>query len=141
MSSTSKYQLIYRVVRRIPTGRVSTYGRVADLAGLPGHARLVGYALHAVPDHSAVPWHRVVNALGGISTRRSEPGGAVVQRLRLEKEGVEFDLRGRVPLQRFGWRPREPRREPRDETGTPGPGTGRAAPRRSRRRTPDIRGA
>lgn len=138
MTTASKYELIYRVVRRIPAGCVSTYGRVAELAGLPGHARLVGYALHAVPDHSAVPWHRVVNAQGGISTRRSEPGGGVVQRLRLEREGVEFDLRGRIPLRRFGWRPRESRPDPGDETGTPAAGTGKSAPRRSRKRTPDL---
>ena len=106
MDPDGKYERIYAVVRRIPRGKVSTYGRVAEMAGLPGHARLVGYALHAVPDHSAVPWHRVVNARGGISTRRSESGGAVVQRLRLEQEGVEFDARGRLSLKRFGWAPR-----------------------------------
>jgi len=103
MEPDGKYQKIYAVVRRIPGGRVSTYGRVAAEAGLPGHARLVGYALHALPDHSPVPWHRVVNVRGAISTRRSEPGGAVVQRLRLEREGVEFDARGRISLERFGW--------------------------------------
>lgn len=99
---------ILAVVRRIPRGRVSTYGRVAELAGLPRQARLVGYALAAVEDGRGVPWHRVINAQGGISTRSVGPGGSVLQRLRLEEEGVEFDARGRVSLERFGWRPRWP---------------------------------
>ena len=57
---SSSYQRIYAVVRRIPEGRVATYGQVASLAGLAGQARQVGYALHALPDGTAVPWHRVV---------------------------------------------------------------------------------
>ena len=73
------YQRIYAVVRQIPEGRVATYGQVASLAGLAGQARQVGYALHALPDGTAVPWHRVVNASGGISLR-SLPGGDLVQR-------------------------------------------------------------
>jgi methylated-DNA-protein-cysteine methyltransferase related protein len=96
---------IYDVVRQIPVGRVSTYGDVAVVAGMPGQARLVGYALHALPGHSAVPWHRVINARGGISTGRAFPGGELVQRQLLEAEGIEFDARGRVPLQRFRWQP------------------------------------
>lgn len=99
---------ILAVVRRIPRGRVSTYGRVAELAGLPGQARLVGYALAAAEDGSGVPWHRVINAQGGISTRSVGPGGSVLQRLRLEEEGVEFNARGRVSLERYVWRPRRP---------------------------------
>ncbi len=106
MSLDDFYERIYTVVRRIPRGRVSTYGRVAELAGLPRHARLVGYALHALPEHSAVPWHRVVNARGAISTRRVGAGGDLPQRIRLEAEEVEFDARGRIPLERFAWRPR-----------------------------------
>jgi methylated-DNA-protein-cysteine methyltransferase-like protein len=101
----SSYQRIYRIVRRIPAGRVATYGQVATLAGLAGHARQVGYALHALPEETAVPWHRVVNAAGRIS-RRSLPGGELVQRLLLEREGVSLDARGRVPLRRIGWTPR-----------------------------------
>ena len=63
----SLYDRIYEVVCRIPRGRVAAYGQVAAEAGLPGHARLVGYALHNLPDDTDVPWHRVVNARGGIS--------------------------------------------------------------------------
>jgi len=93
------------VVRRIPKGRVATYGQVASLAGLAGHARQVGYALHALPDGTVVPWHRVVNAAGRISTRAT-PGGELVQRLLLEKEGIRLDGRGRVPLDQLRWTPR-----------------------------------
>ena len=99
------YELIYSVVRRIPRGRVATYGQVATLAGLDGHARQVGYALNALPDATAVPWHRVVNAAGRISVRAA-PGGELVQQLLLEKEGVRLDARGRIPLDRLRWQPR-----------------------------------
>ena len=102
---SSSYQRIYAVVRRIPEGRVATYGQVASLAGLAGHARQVGYALHALPDGTAIPWHRVVNANGGISLR-SMPGGELVQRGLLEREGIPLDPRGRVPLARVRWLPR-----------------------------------
>jgi len=97
---------IYAAVRRIPRGRVATYGQVAALAGLPGHARQVGYALAALPAGSAVPWHRVINAQGRISLRREGPPAGLPQRLRLEGEGVTFDAGGRVSLARHGWVPR-----------------------------------
>lgn len=99
------YQRIYAVVRRIPQGRVATYGQVASLAGLTGHARQVGYALHALPAGSVVPWHRVVNASGRISPRAT-PGGELVQQVLLAKEGIDLDLRGRVALDRVRWMPR-----------------------------------
>lgn len=94
------------MVRRIPRGRVATYGQVARLANLPGHARLVGYALAALDDRSRVPWHRVVNARGRISPRREEGPECVLQRLRLEREGVVFNSRGEIRLEIFRWRPR-----------------------------------
>ncbi|HXV86188.1 MAG TPA: MGMT family protein [Gemmatimonadales bacterium] len=97
--------LIYAAVRRIPRGRVATYGQIARLAGLAGHARQVGYALHALPRGTTVPWHRVVNARGAISLR-AVPGPELEQRLRLEAEGVRFDARGRIALTRFQWRVR-----------------------------------
>jgi methylated-DNA-protein-cysteine methyltransferase related protein len=99
------YELIYSVVRRIPRGRVATYGQIATLAGLTGHARQVGYALNALQDGSVVPWHRVVNAAGRISARAT-PGGELVQQILLEKEGVRLDARGRIPLDRLRWQPR-----------------------------------
>ena len=96
---------VYQVVRRIPRGKVATYGQIAELAGLPGHARQVGYALNALPPGTVVPWHRVINARGEVS-RRAIPGAELSQRLLLEKEGVRFDGRGRVALERVRWRPR-----------------------------------
>lgn len=104
-ASRSSYERIYAVVRRIPRGRVATYGQVAQLAGLPGHARQVGYALHAMATERPVPWHRVMNARGEVSVR-SEPGGDSAQRAFLEREGVVFDRSGRVDLARYQWRPR-----------------------------------
>jgi methylated-DNA-protein-cysteine methyltransferase-like protein len=101
----SGYARIYAVVRRIPRGRVATYGQVARLAGIPGHARQVGYALHAMATEGPVPWHRVINARGEIS-RRSHPGSDEEQRQFLELEGVAFNASGRVDLARYQWRPR-----------------------------------
>ena len=101
--SNDSYRRIYAVVRRIPRGRVASYGQVAALAGLPGHARQVGYALHALT-LDKVPWQRVVNAAGAISAR-SEPRFEEMQRGLLEREGVIFDANGRIPLSRFQWRP------------------------------------
>jgi len=98
------FRRIYSVVARVPRGRVATYGQVARLAGLAGQARIVGYALAALPQGTSLPWHRVVNALGGISQRAEGPYGHI-QRARLEKERVSFDGRGRIPLERFRWRP------------------------------------
>ncbi len=100
----SRYQAIYRVVKRIPKGRVATYGQIAELAGLGGHARQVGYALHALDDSMSVPWHRVINARGEISLRGMYAGD--IQRQLLEREGVDFDDRDRIDLARYRWRPR-----------------------------------
>jgi methylated-DNA-protein-cysteine methyltransferase related protein len=102
---SDSYARIYAVIRRIPHGRVATYGQVAALAGLAGHARQVGYALHALPAATAVPWHRVINAAGGVS-RRASPGAELTQRQLLEEEGIAFDLRGRVRLAKVRWKPR-----------------------------------
>jgi methylated-DNA-protein-cysteine methyltransferase related protein len=104
-----RYARIWSVVRRIPRGRVATYGQIAELAGLDGHARQVGYALHNLPSRSNVPWHRVINAKGEISPR-SAGDSHELQRLLLEAEGVELDLAGRVDLARFRWKKRGDRR-------------------------------
>jgi len=99
------YARIYAVVKRVPRGRVATYGQIAALAGIPGAARQVGYALHATPRAVRIPWQRVVNAQGMVS-RRADPDDEIHQRRLLEAEGVRFDARGRIPLARYGWRPR-----------------------------------
>ena len=109
-SSSQRYRQILRVVERIPPGRVATYGQVAALAGFPGQARQVGYALHALPAGSEVPWQRVINARGEVSPR-AEEGWEHYQRHLLEEEGVIFDDAGRVDLLRFRWDPdRRPQR-------------------------------
>ena len=100
----SAYSLIYVAVRQIPHGRVATYGQIASLAGLSGRARQVGYALHSLAEGNDVPWHRVINARGEVSPR-STPGWDGLQRHRLEEEGIDFSLRGRIDLERYRWEP------------------------------------
>ena len=95
--------LILEAVRSIPKGRVSTYGAVAELAGLPRRARLVGTVLRQTPSTRAVPWFRVINSSGRISFPLGSEAHAR-QRKRLEAEGVDF-VGGRVDLRRFGWQP------------------------------------
>lgn len=95
------YERIYHEVRRIPKGRVATYGQIAALAGIPRQPRRVGYALSALKD-DGVPWHRVVNAKGEIS-RRADPGDENYQRILLEQEGVVFDANGRIALDKYRW--------------------------------------
>jgi len=97
------YARILAVVRRIPRGRVATYGQVAALAGYPTAPRLAGYALFSLPDGTPIPWHRVVAVNGKLSIGRLSPDGAITQRLRLEKEGVRFNGRGYVQIERFQW--------------------------------------
>lgn len=100
----SKRERIYAVVRQIPAGQVATYGDIAALAGLPGHARQVGYALFALPEFTDVPWHRVINAKGMISIGRARPGGEIMQQRLLEQEGVSF-INGKTDLRRYRWQP------------------------------------
>lgn len=103
--ASDRYRRIYQVVRRIPRGRVATYGQIAELAGFPGQARQVGYALHALDNEARVPWQRVVNARGAISL--GELGGAAsLQRALLESEGVRFGSDGTIALATYQWRPR-----------------------------------
>jgi methylated-DNA-protein-cysteine methyltransferase-like protein len=99
---------ILAVVHRIPRGRVATYGQIAAIAGYAHAPRLAGYALHALPEGSPLPWHRVLGAGGRLSLAKLSPHGALTQRMRLEREGVTFDARGRVDLARYGWRPGRP---------------------------------
>lgn len=100
----SRWRSYYRIVERIPQGQVATYGQVAALAGFPGNAREVGFALAALPEGTELPWQRVINARGEVSPRR-ESGRDGFQRHLLEEEGVPFGPGGRVDLERFGWEP------------------------------------
>ena len=94
---------IYDMVRRIPAGKVTTYGRIAELVG-GCTARMVGYAMAALKRGKApdVPWQRVINAQGKVSIHGDGFGNAI-QRMKLEEEGVIFDPNGRIDLSRFGW--------------------------------------
>jgi len=112
----------YRVVSRIPRGKVATYGQVAALAGFARHARQVGYALGDLPHGSDLPWHRVVNARGEVSPRAT-PGWEEVQKDLLEQEEVFFGPHDRIDLTRYGWKPRG--RQPRSTQAQ-----ARAEPRR-----------
>jgi len=96
------YRRVYRVVRHIPKGRVATYGVLARLAGRPGAARTVGWALSALPADADVPWWRVLNASGRISLSAQEHT-SVVQRALLLREGIRFAPGGAVNLSVFGW--------------------------------------
>jgi methylated-DNA-protein-cysteine methyltransferase-like protein len=98
-SSTRAWAQICQTVQAIPRGRVASYGQVAELAGLPGRARLVGRVLSLLPPNSRVPWQRVVNARGELSLRGED---AARQRRLLEREGVRFSSTGRVDMRRFG---------------------------------------
>lgn len=101
----SRYEIIWNTVRRIPRGRVATYGQIADVSGMDGHARLVGYAMHALPRGSDVPWHRVLSATGRISL----PGPAGRrQRALLESEGIRFLASGKIDFKKFRWKVTQP---------------------------------
>ena len=93
------WQPVYRLVKKIPRGRVTTYGELAKALSLPGGARAIGYALAACPAGAGIPWHRVLGAGGRI--RVPEPHAELQQRL-LEAEGVSIE-HGRANLERFGW--------------------------------------
>jgi methylated-DNA-protein-cysteine methyltransferase-like protein len=89
---------IYELVRRIPPGKVLTYGRVASMLNVPLGARAVGWAMRELPSGSEVPWQRVINASGGISTHYLDSNGKLLQQVLLEAEGVRFNESGKVKL-------------------------------------------
>ena len=97
---TRFHRAVHRIVRRIPRGQVATYGQIAAMLGWPRAARAVGRAMRDCPP--GLPWHRVVNASGGISLRPNV-SGMLTQRLLLEQEGVPV-RKGRVRLDRHRWR-------------------------------------
>lgn len=116
-----RFAAIYQVVRRIPRGRVLTYGQVAELAGMPGAARVVGAAMRASGTDLGLPWQRVVGKRGpgtGL-VRIHDAMGAGMQRALLEAEGVAFTDAGGISLAAYGWipstlpRPRHPGRRGR----------------------------
>jgi len=100
--SAEVYRRIYAAIKKIPCGRVATYAQIARMAGLPGHARQVGYALRILKNDS-VPWQRIINAQGKISER--EPRLKKSQRAKLAAEGIAFNAGGRISLPRYQWKP------------------------------------
>ena len=101
MTAAAFAETVYRLVRRVPRGRVATYGQIAALLDRPRAARAVGGAMRQCPAN--IPWHRIVNAQGGISRRR-RTSSMMTQRILLEQEGVRF-RRGRVWLRHHRWQP------------------------------------
>ncbi len=93
----------YEIIVRIPPGQVATYGQIATLAGRRGHARQVGYALAATPEHLDLPWHRVINAQGRVSPRSHSRLHEFQEEL-LRREGIEL-TNGKVDLSRYLWNP------------------------------------
>ena len=98
---SSFFAKVYRLVQRVPSGRVVSYGAVARMLEHPHAARTVGWAMHSIPQGMDVPWWRVINSKGRISLSRRD--GASRQRELLEAEGVAFDERGFVDWERYGW--------------------------------------
>lgn len=98
--SSSFFSRVYTLVRKIPRGKVATYGQIARAIGAPGAARTVGWAMHDCP--ADVPWHRVVNVRGEISLRPT--AGYHEQRARLKAEGLKFNRTGVIDLKKYGWK-------------------------------------
>jgi methylated-DNA-protein-cysteine methyltransferase-like protein len=96
------YNKVYDVVKRIPRGKVTTYGKIAAMIGAPGSAKIVGWALHSNPDPGTIPCHRVVNRNGETSGSFAF-GGPDVQKQLLESEGVIFSPEGNVDLGKCLW--------------------------------------
>lgn len=99
------YDRIYEIVRQIPWGQVATYGQVAELAGMIGKPRLVGYALYRVSDADEIPWHRVINAKGEVSRSPHRNGSDYLQQSLLEAEEIHFSPAGRIDLGTYRWQP------------------------------------
>jgi methylated-DNA-protein-cysteine methyltransferase related protein len=107
------YSRIYKVVRKIPKGAVATYGQVAELAGIPGGARVAGAAMKTSQPSDQLPWQRVIGKAGKLRGRIAihDPVGAAVQRQLLEGEGIRVGETGLVPLDVYGWLTSTPRKK------------------------------
>ena len=92
----------YETIAGVPYGKVATYGQIATLAGYPGRARQVGFALAGMPEEWDLPWHRIINAQGKVSPRSDH--NHLLQYALLANEGVVFTAQ-RIDLNQFGWRP------------------------------------
>jgi methylated-DNA-protein-cysteine methyltransferase related protein len=111
--SAAYRERVYEIVRRIPTGRVMTYGQIAEILGEGYTPRTVGFVMHAANEETT-PWQRVINSQGACSTGRVILPPDKQQRM-LEAEGVVFDARGRCDLGRYRWTPEGAERAEEDE--------------------------
>lgn len=100
--ASNTFNLVYEIVKKIPAGKVTTYGQVAHLMGNPHFSQVVGFALHANPSQSTIPCHRVVNRFGGLAEAFLF-GGINQQRELLAKEGITFLEDGNVDLKKHMW--------------------------------------
>lgn len=103
-STASFFRRVVKVIKKIPRGKVATYGQIAALAGNPRGARQVAWVLHSASDKEKLPWQRVINSAGTISLPRMR--GYELQKALLVKEDVKFDGKDGVDLTRFQWRPK-----------------------------------
>src|SRR5262249_30979019 len=127
------FEKIYKIVLLIPKGRVMTYGQIARLLGGRYSPRLVGWAMHATPkDGRNIPWHRVINSQGGISTGKVLAHNPDLQKLLLEAEGITFDDRDKCDLAAWQWSPPGPKARARVQR--------RSSPRRRSSRKPNSGG-
>lgn len=104
MGEKTVFEAIYDIIEQIPRGKVASYGQIAGLAGNQRWARVVGYALHALPHESNIPWHRVVKKNGEV-IGGSESSGGKLQTELLKGEGVGF-VDGHVDMEQYQWRKR-----------------------------------
>ena len=101
------YQKIYLTVSKIPSGKISTYGQIADLIYAYGRARQVGWALRRLKLPSNIPWHRVINSKGEITMRISRNGTDWMQKKLLINEGIKFDSRMKIDIKKYLWKPKD----------------------------------
>ena len=99
------FQTIIDIIKLVPKGKVATYGQIAALVGPGLPARIVGYALHGLPDKNDIPWHRVINSKGRISYSSSRNEYDSLQKKLLEDEGINFSSTEKVDLEKFLWQP------------------------------------
>ncbi|MDF2523611.1 MAG: cysteine methyltransferase [Clostridiales bacterium] len=98
------FEEVYSIVKKIPKGKVATYGQIAKLMGQPRKSKMVGWALHSNPTPGVIPCHRVVNRMGELSGSFAF-GGADVQKQLLVEEGIKFSSQGIIDLQQYLWEP------------------------------------
>jgi methylated-DNA-protein-cysteine methyltransferase-like protein len=104
-SKQNTFDIIYTIVKEIPRGKIATYGQIAAIVGTGLPARIVGYALHGLPNGIDVPWHRVINSQGKISYAVSRNEHDSLQQNLLEQEGIKFSEEGFIDLKKYLWSP------------------------------------